>query len=765
LVVYRFLQLLLVLTYFTAGQPPRGTELVTVRHRNTTMGHRSVLLHDGMVMIVTEYSKSMAQYGNHKIVCRFLPVRVGRLLVAYLSDALPFRRFLQTMEPTPWVSSTNLWESGPGRLWDTTKVTRILEQESGSHLGVSFNISSLRHVLIAIGRQFKDNLQGFVLPDDKGDNGDGGDDGRGPGDDIDDVQASHSTEVAISTYAVRTEFLAKLTPRLMGEFFKISERWHQFLGLLSRPRAEFKPPSERASRSLGALPLPPLKRARPSPQGQSADLHPSRSASAEDALKAIKLLFGPSASFRSPHQKKALIKVLQGANPLVVVLPTGGGKSVLYLGPTVLGDTRTTVVVTPFVALAADTVSRCEEKGIDCVEWVPGCCGRASIVVVGAERAVSGDFLTYLGSLVVNGRLARIIIDECHLIISAKYREKLKSLRILRAQPVQVVFLTATMPPSWEQDFADSLLMKGVAKWVRSPTIRRDIAYRVRVSQYQSTLEDEVCEFIRERIAGFDDWQRAVVYCRTRDQCTSLADELGCGCFYSQHEDNEKALEEWARGDHKMIVATGALGTGVDIQGITLVVHLEEPYTLVDFSQESGRGGRRQGETVESVVFVSSIDSQRARLDPMVQQYITTTKCRREVLSSYLDVVTVDCSTSGGLLCDLCQARQPIEAEGGTAVGSPVVLCPDIEDPDYTQGRQELQRFAAQSSDLERYICWCIDAFKGVCVGCIVFHGGSVHKPEECELVIMKPGTPQQGERLYTYVKEFRKGIKYEPNT
>jgi hypothetical protein len=280
-------------------------------------------------------------------------------------------------------------------------------------------------------------------------------------------------------------------------------------------------------------------------------------------------------------------------------------------------------------------------------------------------------------------------------------------------------------------------------------------------------LKEEVREFIKQRVAGFEDWQRAVMYCQTRDQCTSLADMLQCGCFYSQHEGNEKALEGWIKGDHKVIVATGALGMGVDIQGITLVVHFREPYTLIDFSQESGRGGRRQGETVESVVFTSPANSGIIHPDSMVQQYIEASKCRREVLSGYLDGAAVDCSTSGGLLCDLCQDRQLIAAEGGIVVdaaASPVMLHPGREDGNYTQARQASQLGSAQSLDLEQYICRCIDAFKKVCAGCVVFHGGSVHKPKECELVITNRGS-QQKERLYTYIKELKDGIQYEPNT
>jgi len=238
--IERFLKLLLVLVYLTAGQPPRGTELVTARHRNSVYGSRTVYVHDGQVMIVTEYDKSMAQYGNHRVVCRFLPARVGRLLVAYLTEARPLQELLQMMDPTAWVSDTMLWETEPGRLWDTAKISQILKAETGKHLGVRLDISSLRHIMIAFGRRFKDALKDFAPANDNNDDDgddddddDDDDDGNG-GDHVFDLQGSHGTRIAKLVYAVRTGCLESLNQEMMDKFFLISERWHRFLGLESR---------------------------------------------------------------------------------------------------------------------------------------------------------------------------------------------------------------------------------------------------------------------------------------------------------------------------------------------------------------------------------------------------------------------------------------------------------------------------------------------------------------------------------------------------
>ena len=118
------------------------------------------------------------------MVCRFLPARVGRLLVAYLAEAQPFRELLESMDPTAWVSGTMLWEISPGQLWDTTKISQILKTETGKHLGISLNINSLRHIMIAFGRQFNDTLKDFAPEHDDDD------DDKDGGDDVFDLQAS-----------------------------------------------------------------------------------------------------------------------------------------------------------------------------------------------------------------------------------------------------------------------------------------------------------------------------------------------------------------------------------------------------------------------------------------------------------------------------------------------------------------------------------------------------------------------------------------------
>ncbi|KAF1956342.1 hypothetical protein CC80DRAFT_362384, partial [Byssothecium circinans] len=109
-------------------------------------------------------------------------------------------------------------------------------------------------------------------------------------------------------------------------------------------------------------------------------------------------------SFRSVEQEQALHAVLDGQTPLVVVLPTGGGKSLLFSVPACLEGAGMTVVVVPYRALIEDLVGRMQKCGIDCMEWKHGESNPAAVVVVSADVAgdttSNGNFLGYCATYV-----------------------------------------------------------------------------------------------------------------------------------------------------------------------------------------------------------------------------------------------------------------------------------------------------------------------------------------------------------------------------
>lgn len=142
--------------------------------------------------------------------------------------------------------------------------------------------------------------------------------------------------------------------------------------------------------------------------------------SAEEIREAMqKVLKQEEPEFRSEEQERAVSAVLNLDTPLIVVLPTGGGKSLPFMIAASLRNPGVTILVAPFTALLKDYVKRLKLSGIDHVVWDHGETRWAPVVVVSADHSVCSDFTTY-GFMLGNRKLLRrVVIDECHLTYTA----------------------------------------------------------------------------------------------------------------------------------------------------------------------------------------------------------------------------------------------------------------------------------------------------------------------------------------------------------
>ncbi|TKA79674.1 hypothetical protein B0A49_04713 [Cryomyces minteri] len=350
--------------------------------------------------------------------------------------------------------------------------------------------------------------------------------------------------------------------------------------------------------------------------------------------------------------------ILAGETPLVIVLPTGGGKTLLFTAPACLEDPGVTVVVVPFRALINDLKDRLKKARIEHLEWRKGEVNPAAVVIVSADFAGSWGFLTYASLLDQKGLLRRVVVDECHLTYTASdYRPRLVQLKNLRTLSCQMVLLTATQPPMLENELGKSMLVRG-ARHIRASTVRRNIRYMVQQCERGKLIETavQICRRQERRLQG----QKGVVYCRSRAQCEEAAEELGCPFYHAGLLLDGRAdrLERWVdRGG--LIVATSALGTGVDYAGIVFVLHVGVPYGMIDFAQESGRAGRA-GEAVDSVILVEDGEVERRdgslpRMDESAMMaFIQASECRRKVMSGYLDGRETACLDIDCAACDRC---------------------------------------------------------------------------------------------------------------
>jgi superfamily II DNA helicase RecQ len=408
---------------------------------------------------------------------------------------------------------------------------------------------------------------------------------------------------------------------------------------------------------------------------------------AEQALSVLRQMHGPDAAYNS-YQGKAIRAVISNRLQVVVVLATGQGKSLLYQLPARLPGAGTTLLIVPLVALKQDTIRKCKQLGVDCSVWSshqqpsPGC----PLVLVSLDQAVQTPFLTFANQLNAAGLLARVVIDESHLVCTAEsYRRRMREVKQLRMLHCQFVFLTATLAPQMEPAFEEALLLQRPL-YIRSATIRTDLEYyvvRVEASQ-TSSFELSAASLLQGVLQ--QDWfveegvqARALVFVRTKQQADVVAHHLGCSKYYSDsatEEDKATILTQWIEGKPNILVATSALA-GVDYRHVRAVFHIGEPIGgAIDFAQDVGRVGR-DGLGGLSVTFIpakwqAQYNTEAGALLPSsikaIQRYLDAPRCRMIPLSEYLDGKVQSCK-KGSTACDRCTSQGLLSSRQGQSDG------------------------------------------------------------------------------------------------
>jgi superfamily II DNA helicase RecQ len=677
--VMEFREKLLVLMHIVSGQPARGPEVLSIRHSNTVKGgHRNIFIEDGMVVFVTRYHKGYAVSGDVKIIHRYLPREVGELWVWYMWLVLPFQQRWEAMVWEKEAMSSHMWPADPsGRKWTSERMRHVLKRESSAGLGQEFTIQSYRQIAIGISRRFMRGPTAFGDED--------GDENEEWNEDniaavIADEQAGHTSYVAGLVYARAIMEQAGAVADKRQQFRASSMDWHRFLGFQSavddgttskkRKRAPFETEAEdgRIDRWVRLRKM--------------------------DGAAQLKRMMGKEAVFRGV-QEEAIEAITAGESPVVAVMPTGAGKSMLFMLPAWAEQGGTTVVVVPLIALRGDMMRRCKKLGISCEEWE----GRrppdaAAIVLVTPESAVSEEFMTFLNRLRATRQLDRIVIDECHIVLNRRYkfRKQMQQLGKLVAAETQMVLLTATLPPTEEEELYRRMYFnKDQVKRFRAMTARVNVAYRVvRVgirAGRREEREEVVLELIRRKMRKYKTG-KVVVYCNAVGKVKRFAKALGCGAYHHDAVGKDSMLKEFMEGGQRVIVATSSLGMGVDIPDIRCIIHVDQPRTLLDYAQESGRAGR-DGLRSEAIVIdqhgwngcrdEEQTEEERQLVETYVQGENEKERCRRVVLDGYLDgrKDRVGCE-EGEELCDVCggvegeieqETDEEVDEEAGEEVG------------------------------------------------------------------------------------------------
>ncbi|KLP03469.1 Uncharacterized protein Y057_10530 [Fusarium fujikuroi] len=713
--IEKALELLAVLTHISGGFPLRAWELLVVRHRNTSNGGiRNILCDQGLIMIVTGAHKGFTTTGRLKIIHRFLPREVGTLLAYYLWLVLPFWEDIQANVWDKSIFNAGLWATegtqdserqqdgdqadavieasqtqtgqdveggqdgwklGPGEHWTSPRLSRSIRRLSVLACGQKLNISSWRHISTAIGRRYFRNastahtrLLHEVDSDDSGSESDSDEDSPY------DLQAGHGSKTAGLIYGRLVTEGAFETNERRVNFRYISEEWHRLLGFPS------------AIGGFGGVLTPGRKRKNASICDEALrklQLERWKSRRRINIDRELVYLYGEQARFRGV-QREAIHAIMMNKSPVVVVMGTGGGKSLSFMLPAASCPGGVTVVVVPLVSLQGDLMERCRKMKIPCAEWRSDQSpGPASLVFVTPESAMTKRFHDYVEGLRVMAQLDGFVFDEAHTILEGTrdFRPKLRELGRLALVGVQMVYLTATLPPSKEGEFFELINARPEdVTMIRTSTSRANVVYSVQtlvaatVEQATEAVTTKVREVLDQKLEEYPWPAKMIVYCNTVVATDALATELNCDAYHRDVDTRDgkaerlrawmSGLERERYGGGRVIVATNALGLGIDVPDIRVVMHVEMPFEMADYAQQSGRAGR-DGKRSEAIVIRVIAEGQRGfmRLGSgrTVDDFINGRVCRRVILDSEMDGRDDrDRCEEGEERCDICQAADEV---------------------------------------------------------------------------------------------------------
>jgi ATP-dependent DNA helicase RecQ len=313
--------------------------------------------------------------------------------------------------------------------------------------------------------------------------------------------------------------------------------------------------------------------------------------------------------FRGPQQD--IVEHVIGGSDALVLMPTGGGKSLCYQVPAIVRQRQgrgVTIVISPLIALMHDQVGALHEAGVDAaflnstlsfdeaqdVEFRLQT-GSITLLYAAPERLNTPRFLGLLDSLYNEGHLSLFAIDEAHCVSQwgHDFRPEYRALTVLheRYAGVPRIALTATADDLTRADIIERLQLEDARLFISSFD-RPNIRYTI-VEKKDATTQ--LLRFIEREHAG----EAGVVYCQSRKRVEELAATLSDAGLtalpYHAGLDTkvrQKNQDRFLREEGIVMVATIAFGMGIDKPDVRFVAHVDMPKNIEGYYQETGRAGR-----------------------------------------------------------------------------------------------------------------------------------------------------------------------------
>jgi ATP-dependent DNA helicase RecQ len=399
---------------------------------------------------------------------------------------------------------------------------------------------------------------------------------------------------------------------------------------------------------------------------------------------ALKNFFGYEL-FR-PGQRKIVEEALENRD-LLVIMPTGGGKSLCFQLPALLKP-GLMVVVSPLMSLMQDQVDALQDNGIGATflnsslsfsevrsRETAILSGKIKLLYVAPERLLSEKFSHFLDIIVTRVGISAFAIDEAHCVSEwgHDFRPEYRQLIQLRQKysRIPIFALTATATKRVREDIIEQLELKNPAIHIASFN-RPNIYYEVLPKERRSY--NQLLNYIRTQTGA------GIVYCLSRRNVDEIAfrlqkDGISALPYHAGMADEARSLNQtrFIRDDVQVIVATIAFGMGINKPDVRFVIHYDLPRNLESYYQESGRAGR-DGQSANCILFFSLGDLKKIEYiidqknDPLEQRisrqqlrqaidYAEGTECRRTIILRYFgERFRGNCSQ-----CDNCRTPNSLE--------------------------------------------------------------------------------------------------------